>query len=87
VDRYFANNRNAMSGEVKNGTFSSRFEHVETSLFSEPMQSGRYGTHRQVYEKRSSKGDAEGRYSTALLERDCRNDGSRSAPHYEGSRE
>jgi len=86
VDRYFSNNRNATFREVNDGTLSSRFEHIETSLLSEPVQSSRYGTHRQVYEKRSSKGDAEGRYGTALLERDCRNEGSRSAPHYEGSR-
>lgn len=85
MDRYISDNRNATTGEAKKGTLSSRFEHSETSLLSEPTASGRSGIHRQVYEKRSSNGDAERRCSTALLEHDCRNDGSRSAPHYEGS--
>lgn len=85
MDCYFSNNRNATTGEVNKGTLSRRFEHIETTLLSEPMVSDRSGIHRQVYEKRSSKGDAERRCSTALLEHDCRNDGSRSAPHYEGS--
>lgn len=87
MDHYFTNNRKAsMTTEVINGTLSSRFEHVETSLLSEPVVSGRYGTHRQVFEKRQSQGEAEGRCSTARLERDCQHHGSRSAPCYEGSR-
>lgn len=85
MDRYSSHDRNATTGEVKKGTLSSRFEHIEMSLLNEPMASSRSGIHRQVYEKRSSKGDAERRCSTALLEHDCGNDGSRSAPHHVGS--
>lgn len=86
VDRYVENNRNALVRETQDGTFSGRFEHTELPLRSEPIPSSRYGTHRQIYEKRASRGEAEGRSSTALLEHDCRDDAICSAPHYEGSR-
>jgi len=87
MDHYSVNNRSmAITAEVSNGHLSSRFETVETSLLREPGVIYACGADRQVYEKRSLKGETEGRCSRAHLEHDCYAYGSRTPPHCERSR-
>ena len=86
MDHYLMNNRTmAKTLDVESGTLTSCFDHIETSLISEPG-SIRSGSQQQVFEKRQSHAEAECRTTAARLEHDCRAYGSRSAPLYEGSR-